>query len=123
MMAVTSDTSSGAAAGQAALKERMDRDLVSDGEKLLFAMAHMNGHVLQSILRYQLQAVDFVRHRLHQDLKIAEAMADCCSFDALNEAGFEFYERMIEEYMGQAVRLSDIGAGVDGPGGHGSAAA
>lgn len=90
----------------------MADDMIKSGEKLFFSMAHMNGYLLQSMLRFNLEALNFARHRVEQDLKTVRSIAGCKSFSELNDAGTEFCQRAFDEYSAEATKLATLGAGL-----------
>jgi hypothetical protein len=57
--------------------------MLMNTENFMMSLARLNGLALQSILRMNVEAMSFVKHRYEQDVKILDALVKC---EGINEA-------------------------------------
>jgi Phasin protein len=85
---------------------------LADGQKMLFAAARMQGHAFKSMLRFQIEAADFLRHRLQQDMKLAEDLTRSSDFTDAFDVFAGFFQNAAAEYSHEAGRVANIGSKV-----------
>lgn len=85
-------------------------DLPTGFEQMFLTAAHMQGIMMRSVLRFNVETARFLHDRLESDMKTAESFADCRSFADLNDAGLAFWDRAIEEYSSESERLAALGS-------------
>ena len=89
-----------------------DPNFLKGGENMFFAMAHINGVMLKSIVRYNIETLNFIQERMRKDLMIAEKLTGCTSFADLQDATSDFYKTAFEDYSKEAGVLANLGAGL-----------
>ena len=53
----------------------------AEGQRMLFAIARMQGHAFKSMLRFQMEAADFLKHRIAQDIKLVDDLTRSADFN------------------------------------------
>jgi hypothetical protein len=84
----------------------------ADGQKMLFTMARMQGHAFKSMLRFQMEAVDFLRHRIRQDMKLVDDLTRSVDFTDAFDVFAGFFQNAAAEYSGEAGKVAEIGSKV-----------
>jgi Phasin protein len=84
----------------------------ADGQKLLFAMARMQGHAFKSMLRFQMEAAEFYRHRIAQDMKLVDDLTRSADFTDAFDVFAGFFQNAAAEYSGEAGKVADLGSRV-----------
>lgn len=84
--------------------------IVAGGQKLLHAGVHLQAHALKVLMRYQLEALTFLKHRCEEDMKLMDDLAESEEFkDAFDILG-AFYQNATTEYANEAGRIASIGS-------------
>ena len=82
--------------------------LAVDPQKLALTAARLQAHAFKAAMRYQLEALAFLRHRCEMDVKLAD---DLVASDELNDA-FDictmFMQTAATEYAAEAGRFASI---------------
>ncbi|MCA1444489.1 hypothetical protein I6F07_30770 [Ensifer sp. IC4062] len=85
---------------------------MADGAKYLLSMGRFQAEAMRMTLRYQVEMLNFLKHRREQDLKLLE---DLLSPDHVNET-FDvyccFWQNAFLDYSDEAARLAEIGSDV-----------
>jgi len=90
-----------------------DMDTLSaTGEQSFAAMTHINARLLQAVVRYNTEVLDFVRHRLKRDMQMSEKLANCKSVGEVIETVDDFYRTAFTEYSEETAALMKLGADV-----------
>jgi hypothetical protein len=79
-------------------------------QRAIAAMAHVGTDAMQHVIEMNVQFLDFVRGRLGEDAKVAEALASCQSSNEAIDAVNGFYQRALEQYAEEMRVLSDKAA-------------
>jgi hypothetical protein len=81
-------------------------------QKLVFATARLQAHAFSSILRFQLEALMFMRRRLEHDMRLAESLARSTDFSDAFDMFAEFTQNAATEYSEESSRMAEITAKV-----------
>jgi hypothetical protein len=85
---------------------------VADGQRMLFAFARMQGHAFKSMLRFQMEAADFLTHRLQQDMKLVDDLTRSADFTDAFDVFAGFFQNAATQYSGEAGKVAQIGSKV-----------
>lgn len=83
-----------------------------DGQKMLFAIARMQGHAFKSMLRFQLEAAGFMKHRIQQDMKLVDDLTRSNDFADAFDVFTGYFQNAATEYSGEAEKVAGIGSQV-----------
>jgi hypothetical protein len=81
-------------------------------QKMAFAAARLQAHAFTSILRFQIEALMFMRHRLEQDMRLAESLARSIDFSDAFDMFAQFAQNAATEYSDESGRMAEITAKV-----------
>lgn len=83
---------------------------MTNGQKFAFAVARLHGHAVTGMMRYQIEALDFLKRRCKQDVKL---VGDLIASEDVNKA-FDicagWVEKAIGDYSAQAGKVASISA-------------
>ncbi|MGQ2908799.1 MAG: phasin family protein [Aliihoeflea sp.] len=86
--------------------------MLTQSQKGLFSLARLQGHAFKSAMRYQIEALSFLKHRCEQDMKLAD---DLLASDDFNDA-FDVYTNYCQnaqlDYSREAAKVTSIGSRV-----------
>jgi hypothetical protein len=74
----------------------------------LGAMTHIGVESMRQMIEMNKQYLDFIRHRLDEDIKTGERIGDSKSVPDAMAAVSEFYSKAFEEYSNEMVSLSEM---------------
>ncbi len=79
-------------------------------QKFWTAVARLQANAMKATLRYNVEALDFVKHRMEKDIKLFD---DLSSSDGMKDA-FDVYAGFMEgafaEYSGESSKLASLGS-------------
>jgi hypothetical protein len=82
--------------------------LMANGQKLVFSVTRLQGHAFTSMMRYQIEALGFLKRRYEQDVKLVD---DLTATEDVNKA-FDicagFVEKAMAEYSAQAGKVATM---------------
>lgn len=81
-------------------------------QRMVFATARLQAHAFSSILRFQLEALTFMRRRLEQDMRLAESLARSSDFSDAFDMFAEFAQNAATEYSDESGRIAEVTAKV-----------
>ncbi len=84
----------------------------ADGQKMLFAIARMQGHAFKSMLRFQFEAAGFLKHRIQQDMKLVDDLTRTNDFADAFDVVTGYFQNAATEYSGEAEKVAGIGSQV-----------
>jgi hypothetical protein len=84
----------------------------TDGQRMLFAIARMQGHAFKSMLRFQMEAAEFLRRRIAQDIKLVDDLTRSADFTDAFDVFAGFFQNAAAEYSGEAGKVAEIGSKV-----------
>jgi hypothetical protein len=80
------------------------------GREFMLTAARVQAQAAKAVLRYQIEMLDFVRHRCEQDIKLVD---DLVKGDALDDA-FDVYSSFLQQaasdYTDEAGKVAAIGS-------------
>ena len=79
-----------------------------NGFDMAMSFGRLNGYAAQSWLRYNLEILNFLTHRVEQDLKTVNALICCRNADEAFDVGSKFMQCAVSEYAEKASKLADI---------------
>lgn len=82
--------------------------LMTNGQKFAFAVARFQGHAVTGMMRYQIEALDFLKQRCEEDVKLVD---DLIASEDVNKAfGIcaGWAEKAIAGYSTQAGKVASI---------------
>ncbi|TAM96029.1 MAG: phasin family protein [Rhizobiaceae bacterium] len=83
---------------------------LTNGPKLVFALARLQANAAKSMLRYQIEAFGFLKHRCEENMKLVDALARSDEFgDALEVCG-NFCSKAVADYSSEAGKVAEIGS-------------
>jgi hypothetical protein len=74
----------------------------------LGAMTHIGVESMRQMIEMNQQYLDFIRHRLDEDIKAGERISDCKSVPDAMAAVSDFYSKAFEEYSKEMASLSEM---------------
>jgi hypothetical protein len=84
--------------------------MLMNTEKLMMSLARLNGLALQSMLRMNVEAMSFIKHRYEQDVKILETLARCEGINEAMNTYSQFMKDTVTEYSDEVSNIVDIGS-------------
>ncbi len=84
----------------------------ADSQKMLFAIARMQGHAFKSMLCFQLEAAGFMKHRIQQDMKLVDDLTRSNDFADAFDVFAGYFQNAASEYSGEAEKVAAIGSKV-----------
>jgi hypothetical protein len=78
------------------------------GQKYAFAMARFQGQAFKSMMRYQVEALSFLRHRYEQDMKLVDDLIGSDDFNDAFDIYASFLQNAVSEYTAETCRMAGI---------------
>jgi hypothetical protein len=82
----------------------------NDAQKYLFAYARLQAHAVRSMLRFQYEAASFLRHRIHEDMRLVDDLTRSNDFADAFDVFTGFFQNAASEYSGEAEKVAGIGS-------------
>lgn len=82
----------------------------ADAQRMLFTIARLQAHAFKSMLRFQLEATSFMRHRLQQDIRLVDDLTRSNDFADAFDVFTGFFQNAATEYSGEAGKVAEIGS-------------
>jgi hypothetical protein len=82
--------------------------MITSGQKLLHAGAHLQAHALKAAMRYQIEALAFLKHRCEQDMKLMDALVESEEFNDAFDVVSNFVQKATAEYAAEASKIASI---------------
>jgi hypothetical protein len=84
--------------------------MVANAQKFLFAMARLQAQGYKAMMRYQIEALTFLRHRYEQDVKLADDLAGSTDFNDAFDVYAGFVQNAVTEYSSETGKMANIGS-------------
>jgi hypothetical protein len=81
-----------------------------NGQKCFLAAARLQAHAYQAMMRYQIEALAFLKHRCEQDVKLAEDFAASEEFNDALHVVSNFVENATSDYAAEMSKVASIGS-------------
>ena len=85
---------------------------MAGGQKYAFAMARLQGQAFRSMLRYQVEALAFLKHRYEQDMKLVDDLTGSEDFNDAFDIYAAFLQNAASEYAAETGKVASIGSKV-----------
>jgi hypothetical protein len=82
------------------------------GQKYAFAVARFQGHAFKSMMRYQIEALSFLKHRCEQDMKLVDDLTGSEDFNDAFDICAAFLQNAVSEYSAETGKMASIGSKV-----------
>lgn len=82
--------------------------LAANVQKLLFSMARMQAQGYKAMMRYQIEALSFLKHRCEEDVKLVEDLAASADFTDAIDVYASFLQNAVTEYSSESGKMADI---------------
>src|SRR5262245_42703606 len=82
--------------------------LMANGQNFVLTIARLQGYAFTSMMRYQIEALGFLRNRYEQDLKLVDDLV--ASDDAKNALDIYagFFEKAVADYSTEAGKVATM---------------
>lgn len=86
--------------------------MLTQGQKGLFSLARLQGQAFKSAMRYQIEALSFLKHRCEQDMKLADDLLASGDFNDVFDVYTNYCQNAQWDYSREAAKLTSIGSQV-----------
>jgi hypothetical protein len=83
---------------------------VANGQKFALAAARLQAQAFKAAMRYQIEALGFLTHRLEQDVKFADDLVASNEFNDAFDVFTTFMQNAATEYATEASKVISIGS-------------
>ena len=80
----------------------------ADSRKAASALAHMQGQAFQAMLRYQVEALGFLRRRFEKDIKLVDDLIESGEHGDTFDVYADFMREAISDYTDEAGKLAKL---------------
>jgi hypothetical protein len=84
--------------------------MAANAQKLMLAGASLQVQAFKAMMRYQIEALSFLRHRYEQDVKLVEDLVKAKEVGDAVDACSDFMRRAVGEYGAEAEKFASIGS-------------
>lgn len=84
--------------------------MAANAQKFLFSMARLQAQGYKAMMRYQIEALSFLKHRYEQDVKLAEDLAGSTDFNDAFDVYAGFFQNAVTEYSSETGKMANIGS-------------
>jgi len=84
--------------------------MADNAQKLLLAGAHLQAQAFKAMMRYQIEALSFLRHRYEQDVKLADSLVKAKEVGDAFDICSDFMRCAVSEYGAEAEKIASIGS-------------
>ena len=85
---------------------------MAESRKFLLAAVRLQALGFQAAMRYQIEALSFLKHRCEQDMKFADALVADDEFKDAFDVCVTFMQNAASEYAAEAGKVAQIGSRV-----------
>lgn len=85
---------------------------MAESQKFLLAAARLQALGFKAAMRYQIEALSFLRHRCEQDMKFVDALVADDEFTDAFDVCVTFMQNAANEYAAEAGKMAEIGSRV-----------
>ncbi|WP_246225972.1 phasin family protein [Chelativorans xinjiangense] len=83
---------------------------IGDGQQFVQAAAWLQTHTFKAIMRYQIEALSFLKHRLEQDVKLIDDLTASSEYNDTFDVFGVFMQNAASDYSAEAARIATIGS-------------
>ena len=84
--------------------------MTANAQKFMFSMAHLQAQGYKAMMRYQIEALSFLKHRYEQDVKLADNLAAAADFNDAFDVYAGFVQNAVTEYSSETGKMANIGS-------------
>jgi hypothetical protein len=86
----------------------LSRPFLAGSQKYAFTMARMQGQAFKSMMRYQIEALSFLRRRYEQDMKLVDDLTGSEDFNDAFDVYAAFLQNAVTEYSAETGKMAGI---------------
>lgn len=83
---------------------------LANGQKLALAAARLQAHAFKAAMRYQIEALAFLKHRYEQDAKLVDDLVASNELSDAFDVVTAFVQNAATEYTAEAGKVASIGS-------------
>lgn len=83
---------------------------VANGQKLALATTRLQAQAFKAAMRYQIEALGFLKYRFEQDVKLVDDLAESNEFNDAFDVFTTFMQNATTEYATEASKVISIGS-------------
>ena len=84
--------------------------MLSNSPKALFSAVRLQAQAYKAMMRYQIEALSFMRHRLEEDVRLVDEIATAHDLGNAFEIYADFLQQTVSEYSDEAGKLANLGS-------------
>ena len=84
--------------------------MLSNSQKALFSAVRLQAQAYKAMMRYQIEALSFMRHRLEEDVRLVDEIATAHDLGNAFEIYADFLQQTVSEYSDEASKLANLGS-------------
>jgi hypothetical protein len=84
--------------------------LASNYQRMFLAGAHLQAHAFKALMRYQIEALSFLRHRYEQDVKLVDDLIKAREVGDAVDVCSDFMRCATAEYGAEVEKFASIGS-------------
>ena len=81
---------------------------MASGQKFVFAVTRLQGHAFTSMMRYQIEALGFLKRRYEQDVTLVDDLIETEDVNKAFDICAGFVEKAMAEYSAQAGKVATM---------------
>jgi hypothetical protein len=82
--------------------------VLTSGPKLFYAGAQLQAYLFKAAMRYQIEALAFLKHRCEQDVRLIDDLVDDGEFNDAFDVFSSFFQKATAEYAAEAGKVASI---------------
>ncbi|QDZ01357.1 phasin family protein [Nitratireductor mangrovi] len=84
--------------------------MFGQAQKLAVAGARLQAHGFKAMMRYQIEMLDFLKHRFEQDVKLVDDLVSSSEFNDAFDVCSDFFQNAAIEYSEEMGKVASIGS-------------
>jgi len=86
----------------------LSQPFLANGQKYAFAMTRLQGQAFKAMMRYQIEALSFLKRRCEQDMKLVDDLAGSEDFNDAFDVYAAFLQNAVSEYSAETGKIAGI---------------
>lgn len=86
--------------------------MLTQGHKGMFTLARLQGHAFKGAMRYQIEALSFLKHRCEQDMKLVDDLLASDDFSDAFDVCTNYCQNAQLDYSREAAKVTSVGSKV-----------
>lgn len=83
---------------------------LANGQKFFLATARLQAQAFRGAMRYQIEMLNFLRHRCEQDVKLVDDLVTSDEFNDAFDVVTDFMQNAATEYTSEVGKVASIGS-------------